>query len=597
MDVKLPDGTIIKNVPDGTTQAQLEATLASNGYDVAKLRAAPAAPSAAAPRQGRSLSDLIADRPAQAEPLSRTEKVGFGMFDPIAGGAQLLEKGLQKVAPGVLSAGNQFNNWLSDKTGLVARVPEGGVDQMTREREQDYQRRRAAQGESGFDAYRTVGNVASPANLAIASRLPAAASMLGRAGISGVSGAGMSALNPVTGGDDYWTSKRNQMAVGGGLGLAAPLVGAGLGRIISPNASKNAELAMLKSEGVEPTVGQALGGRWNALEEKAQSVPILGDAISLSRLRALTGFNKAAINRASGKVGEDVTEAGQEGVRQAGNAISKAYDTALGQISGVQLDNVFSGKLGQLRGMADGLTDSMKAKFNNAIDQTLMRKVSRNGSILPDDYKAIDSELGNLAARYGKSQVASEQELGDAVKQLQALLRDQMGRSNPKVADMLKQADEAWANLVRVEGAGRAGKNSADQLFTPGMLNTAIQGADKSVRKRAVSRGEALMQDLGNAGQQVLGNKVPNSFTTDRALIAGGGLAGYMVNPAIPATLLAGAAGYTAPVQRALVSAVSSRPAGAANLAQSLRGIDPALIAAIPGLQQYLTEQDANTQK
>lgn len=591
MDVKLPDGTIVKNVPDGTTQAQLEATLANNGYDVSKLRTAPAA---RADGQ-RNLSDLIAERPAAPAPLSRMEKIGAGMMDPINGGAQLVEKGLQRFAPGLLKAGNAANNWLADKTGLVARVPEGGVDQMTREAEQDYQRRRQAQGEEGFDGYRTIGNIASPANLAVASRLPVAASLAGRLGVGAAGGAGMSALNPVTEGDDYWASKRKQMAFGGALGLAAPAISAGVRRVISPNASKNAALETLKAEGVEPTVGQALGGRWNALEEKMQSIPILGDAISLARVRALNGFNKAAINRASGKVGAPVDEAGQEGVRKAGDAISQAYDNALGQISGVQLDNAFSGQLGQLRGMAQGLTDSMKTKFNNAIEQTLMRKVSRNGSILPDDYKAIDSELGNLAARYGKSQVASEQELGDAVKQLQALLRDQMGRSNPKVASLLKEADEAWANLVRVEGASRAGKNSADHLFTPGMLNTAIQTADKSVRKRAVSRGEALMQDLGNAGQQVLGNKVPNSFTTDRALIAGGGLAGYLVNPMIPAALLGTAAGYTAPAQRALVSAVSSRPAGAAGLAQSLRGIDPYLLASIPGLQQYLTEQDSNT--
>lgn len=594
MDVKLPDGTIVKNVPDGTTQAQLEATLASNGYDVAKLRAAPAAPK---PDGQRNLSDLIMNRQAAPEPISRMEKIGTGMYDPIAGGAQLLEKGLQKFAPGVLKAGNEMNNWIADKTGLLARVPEGGVDQMTREREQDYQRRRAAQGETGFDGYRTIGNVASPANLAIASRLPVAASLAGRMGMGAAGGAGMSALNPVTEGDDYWGSKRTQMGVGAVLGTATPAIAAGARRVISPNASKDAALEMLKAEGVEPTVGQALGGRWNALEEKMQSIPILGDAISLARVRALNGFNKAAINRATDKVGVDVDVAGQEGVRKAGDAISQVYDDALNQITGVKLDNTFNNQLAQLRFMAGGLTDSMKSKFNTAIDQTLMRKVSRAGSILPDDYKAIDSELGNLAGRYGKSQVASEQELGDAVKQLQALLRDQMGRSNPKVAGMLKDADEAWANLVRVEGAGKAAKNSPNELFTPGMLNTAIQTADKSVRKRAVSRGEALMQDLGNAGQQVLGNKVPNSFTTDRALIAGGGLAGYLVNPAIPATLLGGAAGYTAPAQRALVSAVSSRPAGAANLAQSLRGVDPYLIAAIPGLQQYLTEMDDRTQK
>lgn len=43
MDVRLPDGTIIKGVPDGMSKADLTAKLQANGYDVSKLTA-PAAP-------------------------------------------------------------------------------------------------------------------------------------------------------------------------------------------------------------------------------------------------------------------------------------------------------------------------------------------------------------------------------------------------------------------------------------------------------------------------------------------------------------------------------------------------------------------------
>lgn len=78
------------------------------------------------------------------------------------------------------------------------------------------------------------------------------------------------------------------------------------------------------------------------------------------------------------------------------------------------------------------------------------------------------------------------------------------------------------------------------------------------------------MQDLANAGQNVIGNKVPNSFTTDRALIAGGGLGSYLINPAIPAGLLGGAALYTSPAQKLLVGAASSRPKAAKAVAEAL---------------------------
>lgn len=41
MDVRLPDGTILRGVPDGTSRADLTAKLARNGYDVSKLEAQP----------------------------------------------------------------------------------------------------------------------------------------------------------------------------------------------------------------------------------------------------------------------------------------------------------------------------------------------------------------------------------------------------------------------------------------------------------------------------------------------------------------------------------------------------------------------------
>lgn len=47
MDVRLPDGTLLRNVPDGMSKADLTAKLQSNGYDIGKLSApAEAAPAA-----------------------------------------------------------------------------------------------------------------------------------------------------------------------------------------------------------------------------------------------------------------------------------------------------------------------------------------------------------------------------------------------------------------------------------------------------------------------------------------------------------------------------------------------------------------------
>jgi hypothetical protein len=52
MDVRLPDGTIIKGVPDGMSKADLTAKLQANGYDMSKLEpAAPASTAMPGPRE------------------------------------------------------------------------------------------------------------------------------------------------------------------------------------------------------------------------------------------------------------------------------------------------------------------------------------------------------------------------------------------------------------------------------------------------------------------------------------------------------------------------------------------------------------------
>lgn len=512
-----------------------------------------------------------------ATPQTGLDRYIQGVKDPINGGAQLLTKILPDS---VVQAGNAANNWIADKTGLVAKLPPGGVDQQVREGEAQYQADRAAAGNTGFDGSRLLGNIFNPVSIGTGAVVPSAVSTLGRVGVGTVAGGATSLLNPVTQGD-FATEKAKQVALGSFLGGAAPVVTNALARIISPNATRNPNLNLLRSEGVDPTIGQSLGGRFNALEEKLQSVPILGDAIANARGKALSQFNTAAINRASGQVGAKIEGTGQTAVREAGDALSQAYDDALNQVQHVTLDPQFQGELAQLQGAAQNLVPSMRDKFNNTVSDIVLGR-AKNGTMLGDTYKKVDSEIGNLAAKYGKSSVASEGELGDAFSQLQSLLRQQMARTNPQVAQALSEADAGWANLVRIEGAAKAAKN-AEGIFTPAQLNAAVQSADKSVRGRAVSRGEALLQDLAGAGQSVLGNKVPNSFTTDRMLLAGGTLGSYLVNPAIPAGLLGGAAAYSAPGQKILNALATQRPQNAEAVANALRRASPALI---PGAAQ-----------
>lgn len=375
------------------------------------------------------------------------------------------------------------------------------------------------------------------------------------------SGAALGAAEP-TSGDESVLKNAAFGAAGGAVGYG---ISKGISRVINPKAASNPELELLKSEGVQPTLGQTLGGAWNKAEQKLQSVPFLGDAITAARNRAMSSFNNAAINRATAPIGKEIEGAGQSAVKEAGDALSASYNNAINQVSHIKLDNQFAMDIAQLHGMAQNLTPPMRDKFNRTMSDIVMDRVTPQGAMLGETYKSVDSELGRIAAKYQKSSGASEAEFGDAISQLQNLLNQQMRRNNPQVAEALAKNDEGWANLVRIEAAAKSGKNNSG-IFTPAQLNMAVQGADDSVRGRAVARGTALMQDLSSAGQNVLGNTVADSGTAGRIMVGAGGLATGLVNPAIPLSLVGASAVYSKPVQSILNALVSARPEAVKNV-------------------------------
>lgn len=511
------------------------------------------------------------DAPKQQQQLSMMDRLATGMADPVHGLAQMLTKALPD---GVVQSGNKLNNWIADKTGLVAKLPDGGVDQLVRDREKQYQ---ADRGEDAgkFDVWRLGGNIVSPVNLSLGRLAPGAKTLFGRMGSGAAIGAASGASTPVTDDGDFADQKLRQVQFGALGGAAVPAVAAGVGRVISPRASVNPDVSLLRKEGVSPTVGQTLGGWANAAEEKLQSLPIMGDAIRYSRDRARQQFNVAAINRAGEPIGAKVSGPGQESVAQMGDKISAAYDAAKAQLGHFALDRQAAAELSSLHGMTRNLPEKERAAFDG-VWTYLDHAVSPNGSLRAEAFKQFDSKAGMEAARFGSSPDAYQKQAGDAIAELQRIIVEAGKRANPKAAEALNNADKAWANLIRVEGASKAAMNSGG-VFTPGQLQSAVRQADRSVRDRATARGEALMQDLSGAAQNVLGNKVPNSGTADRLMLGAGAVGTGALSPAIPASLVAGAAAYSPPVQALLRAAVASRPKAAQSVAGLLEESTPYL--------------------
>lgn len=491
--------------------------------------------------------------------------VGAGVGQVALGAQDLVGKGL--TALGATKAGN----WLtSDAAAGKANL------QTELQPYRDASPTAANIGEVGGQIAATLpvggligGGLKGVAALGAAPRILAPlAESVASSGVTGSNLATRALGGAISGGASAALVDPESAGTGAAIGATVPSVVRGIGRLISPNASTNEGLQLLMREGVQPTIGQTLGGGIGRAEEKLTSVPILGDAIAAARGRAQQQFNNAAINRATDPIGVKVAGAGQDAVGDAGKALSKAYDDAAAHVTAFNFDPKFTQDLSQLQGMTQTLTPQLQKVFDQKLNDVLLRKTTNAGGLLGAAYKNVDSELGQVARRYRGSSVASEQELGDAMAQLQGLVRQQAERSNPAFAEAMRQADQGYANLVRVEGAAKSAINS-DGVFTPGQLLGSIRQSDQSVRKRAVSRGDALMQDLGNAGQQVLGNKVPNSGTADRLWLGAGALATGALNPVIPAGLVGGAAAYSAPVQSLFRAAVASRPQAAKAVAGS----------------------------
>lgn len=529
------------------------------------------------------------DAGPKAKPLSRMERVTQGLVDPISGGAQLLTN---LLPDSVVKAGNTANNWLADNTGMVARLPQGGVDQQVRDNEAQYKDRRAASGETGFDGYRAIGNVLSPANLGLARVLPVGATLPAKIGIGAAGGAGSAALAPVTSGD-FASEKAKQMGVGGAFGAAtAPLVHA-VSRVVSPNASTSQNLQVLRNEGVRPTIGQSLGGWANRVEEKLQSVPIMGDAITAARQRSGADLNRAAANRALAPIGRELPNNlnGNDAVLFVRRAMNDAYDDVLPQMR-VQQDAPFQQAVNSLRRMVDGgaISPNARGSFQRFVNNEVNPMFQGQQAMTGETFKRLQSKVTEQIQRTGASTDADQRLLADAYRELGDQLNQLTIRGNPQIAPQLQAINRGYANFKRLQRASSS-VSAEDGVFTPAMLHSAVKATDRSKDKARFSEGNALMQDLSAPGKALLNNKVPNSGTVDRLLLGGGAVGAGLLNPWIPAGLAGGAVLYTPPAQALLRGLVSARPGFAEPVGQALQrsatGLVPATSQVGLGLLNY----------
>ena len=502
------------------------------------------------------------------EELTTGEEVG--QF--LSGG--ILEKALNTIGPYARGFVQGAADPVVGTAQLAANIAGrgDGINRAVRDKEREGE----MLGSSGVARF--VGNVASPVNLAIASRLSSAPTALQSAGLGAMSGA----MQPVTS-NNYAAQKAEQIGVGGVLGGVGGAAINAVSKALSPQMS--AAQRLLADEGVELTPGQLAGGMASRFEEKLQSTPFVGGAITEARGRGIEQFNKAALNRALAPIGKQTDKIGREGFAEVKREIGKAYDDVLSQIN-VSADQQFVSDLVNLRSAAQNLPKAQADQFDNLLENLILSRFTQAGKMSGEQMKKVESELGRKASNYMRDASADVRDMGAALKEAQNILRQTVMRSNPQKAGELQKINEAFAQYARIRRATTA-LGAEDGVFTPAQLLNAVKAEDKTVGKAGFGQGKAVLQDLAEAGKTVLGNKVPNSGTADR-------LAAQLSNPlALAGSPVALAAGipasvlYAQPVNRLLNRAVlSSRGQGSMRIADLLRSASAPAVLGVAGAVQ-----------
>lgn len=546
-----------------------------------------AAANAAPDPFGRSQAEL-ADNAAQRS------RIGDLAYGGTIGLANLVEAPAQAMLHGA--------NWLYDKLGASnsPRGPAGKLlqnisndfDNHLADQEATYQRNTPNSGAAGIGRLvagvapfvATGGSSAAPQSVgAIRTAVQMLRSGAGAAGkgvLYGVSQPVSNVTQTSDGGNDYADKKINQAELGAAFGAAGRAVGGIAGKAINPNISP--EVRGLIDQGITPTAGQILGGGWAATENKATSIPIVGDMIKNAQRRAVDDFNTATYNRALKPLGTNAAAInatpGREGVEAVRTTLGNAYDSLLPKLQ-FKVDPQFATDFSNLNDLARNLPPTQAAQFAKIIQNTFVSKLGPQGTMDGIALKGVESDLGKLARGYGNDTLFDNRQLGDAIRQAQDNIRSNLTRNNPQYAEDLKNINEGYANFARIRQAA-ASTGAPNGVFTPAQLQSAVKNQDKSVGKGNFATGKALLQDLSEPGKDVL-STYPDSGTAGRnmvgALTAGSGpvIAGALTHPVGTALAGAGTIGATA-----LGSAPYSKM-GQSLAATLLAGGNPKIRAAI----------------
>lgn len=375
-----------------------------------------------------------------------------------------------------------------------------------------------------------VGSLAGEAMLARAGLAPGALrSFLADTGYGAANGAGMADAA----GQNRGSNALFGAALAGGGNVAGRYVGQGVNSLA--RGVQNPATRTMMNEVGDLTVGQTYGqsGRIGAAvrgaEDRLSGLPIVGDAVNEARGRTFQKFNAKAFNKALEPIGQTLDgQVGADAVAAAQTKVQQAFADALAGRS-VQADAPFANEITQATAKAMAIGRVGPELSENIGDILSPHMQQGKNALTGEEMQMISRELRELKAAYKKSEPAFYKRIASAIDSTENAVFGMFRRQAPDVLPKYDAAKQAYRRVAILADATLRGKNQADSMFTPAQLNAAdAANATKYEGAITAAAGPRQFREFGEAGQAVLPNKVPDSGTAGRLLLAGAGAGGVI---------------------------------------------------------------------
>jgi len=316
----------------------------------------------------------------------------------------------------------------------------------------------------------------------------------------------------------------------GGKGIE--LIGAGLAPAMTAGAR------YLTDKGIPTTIGEKLGGGFKNMEEKAMSLPFVGNVIKNAKSRGLDQYSRSTVDDALEVVGKKLPDniaTGRDAMQWANYNIDSRYDDIL-SVMPLRADAQLKAELTTLNEMISQLPKDYAKIVRKKMSNMLKDFDNKTGTMTGESFKIADRGLRDQGRKWQKSQEALAQEAGNALLAIRGTLRQAAQRQHPTQKAALDATDKAFAKMRTIDDAAVM-TGAKEGVISPAQHLNAIK---KNTSKKQYAQGGGYDQRGAELAKGTMVNELPNSGTADRLfpmMMLGGGTV------AEPVTLAAYGAG------------------------------------------------------